>query len=318
MDIVQLVVKTTTSRRNKSSKLIENNLVYKEDHWEAQYPWIRDPNNLPDNYTAAMGMLQVTEKRLSKNTEHAKVYKAQIDDMADRGVARMLTVDEQKNYNGPVHYIGHHEVFKPDSKSTPCRIVFNSSANFRGHVLNDYWAKGPDLLNNLLGILIRFREEKVAITGDIKKMYHAVKISLLDQHTHRFLWRDMETDREPDTYAITSVSFGDKPAGIIATAALRKTAEMGKDIYPAEAQTVLKNTYMDDVLDSVSNQEKAKCTTTNIERLIEKGGFQIKSWIMSDDCTEPNVVSMPDQLAVDGEQVLGVGWNQEEIASISK
>ena len=73
--------------------------------------------------------------------------------------------DEQRSYDGPIHYIGHHEVLKPDSKSKPCRIVFNSSANIQGHVLNVYWAKGPDLLNNL-GILIRFREE-VRITGEI-------------------------------------------------------------------------------------------------------------------------------------------------------
>ena len=29
------------------------------------------------------------------------------------------------------------------------RIVFNSSANYMGHILNEYWAKCPDLLNNL-------------------------------------------------------------------------------------------------------------------------------------------------------------------------
>ena len=56
-----------------------------------------------------------------------------------------------------------------------------------GHVLNEYWAKGQDLLNSLLGILVRFRENEVASIGDIKKMYHTVKTTVLDQHTHRFL-----------------------------------------------------------------------------------------------------------------------------------
>ena len=44
-----------------------------------------------------------------------------------------------------------------------------------GHVLNDYWAKGLDLLNNLLGVLIRFRENEIVLMGDISKMYHTVK-----------------------------------------------------------------------------------------------------------------------------------------------
>ena len=88
---------------------------------------------------------------------------------------------------GPVQYINHHEVMRPDSSSTPCRIVFNSSANYRGHVLNDYWAKGPDMLINLLGLMLRFREGMYPFVGDIKKMYHSIKLSNLDQHTHRFL-----------------------------------------------------------------------------------------------------------------------------------
>ena len=78
------------------------------------------------------------------------------------------------------------------------------------------------MINSLLGILIRFREGKVAITGDIKKMNHSVRITELDQHTHRFLWRNMKLDREPDTYVMTAVCFGDKPAGNIAITALRK------------------------------------------------------------------------------------------------
>ena len=152
-------------------------------------------------------MLISTEKRLAKNTTHAEVYQKQIEDMVSREVARKLTLKELKEYKGPIHYISHHEVLKPESKSTPVRIVFNSNARYMGHALNDYWAKGPHLLNDLLGILIRFRENKIALIGDIKKMYHTVKTKTIDQHTHRFLWRDMNIKRPPDTYVIR-VSFG--------------------------------------------------------------------------------------------------------------
>ena len=138
--------------------------------------------------------------------------------MVQRGVARKLTKEELSNYKGPAHYISRHEVLKPrQSKSTPVRIVFDSSANYMGHVHDEYWAKGPDSLNSLLGILVRFRGNEVALIGYIKKMYHTVKTSVLDQHTHRFLWRDMVTDRTPDTYVMQRVSFGDKPSTTIAT-----------------------------------------------------------------------------------------------------
>lgn len=87
--------------------------------------------------------------------------------MVHRGVAKKLTQAELDAYRRPVYYVSYHEDLKSDSKSTPVRIIFNSSANFMGHILNDYWAKEPDLLNNMLGVLIRFRENEVAIMGDI-------------------------------------------------------------------------------------------------------------------------------------------------------
>ena len=164
-------------------------------------------------------MIKDIEKRLTKDEKRASLYQQQINDMLQRGVARKLSDLEIENYNGPTFYISHHEVMKPQSESTPCRIVFNSSARFGKYTLNDYWAKGPDIMNNQLGIMIRFREERVAIMGDLKKMYHSIKISEIDQHVHRFLWRDFDVYRDPDTYIMTTVSFGDKPAGTIATVA---------------------------------------------------------------------------------------------------
>ena len=134
---------------------------------------------------------------MKKNIPHCTMYKEQITDMMSRGVLVKLKAEDLKHYTGPIYYLSHHE-----SCSTPCKIVFNLSAGFNGHVLNNYWAKGPDLINNLLAVLVRFRENTVAITGDISKMYHSVAISVLDQHTHRFLWGNMEVYRDPDIYVM--------------------------------------------------------------------------------------------------------------------
>ncbi len=101
--------------------------------------------------------------------------------------ARKLSEEEMKNYKGPVHYISHHAVVRPEKKSTPVRIVFNSSSVYQGHKLNDYWKKGLDLLNNLFGAVLRLREKEVAISGDISKMYHGALIPEQDQHVHRYV-----------------------------------------------------------------------------------------------------------------------------------
>ena len=124
-----------TIKEEKELHLIESELEYnkEEKRWIAEYPWIRDPAELPDNKRASMRMLISTEKRLAKNEEHAIVYWKQIEDMIEREVTRKLSQTELENYKGPIHYISHHVVLKPDSKSTPVRTVFNSSARFMGH-----------------------------------------------------------------------------------------------------------------------------------------------------------------------------------------
>ena len=50
-----------------------------------------------------------------------------------------------------------------------------------------------------------------------------------------------ETDisKDPDTYIVTSVSFGDRPSGNIATMALRKTTKLKEKEYTQAASMVL-------------------------------------------------------------------------------
>ena len=56
-------------------------------------------------------------------------------------------------------------------------------------------------------------------------MYHGIHIPKEDQQVDRFLWRGLETHREPDVYVKTVLTFGDKPAPTMAQIALRKATE---------------------------------------------------------------------------------------------
>ena len=203
-----------TIRDKKELQLIERGLKYDSGikRWIASYPWIRDARELPNNYIAAFGHLKALERRLLKMPKGcASMYSQQMDDLLQRNFARKLTDQEMAQYHGPVYYLPHHGIYKATSASTPLRIVCNSSATFKGNRINDFWAKGPDVLNSLLGVLLRFREERVAIQGDISKMYNSVLLGVVEQHTHRFLWRNLETNRPPDHFCMLTVTFGDRP-----------------------------------------------------------------------------------------------------------
>ena len=116
---------------------------------------------------------------MKRGDEYCKAYQTEMENNRDRGVARKLEREERNNYKGPIFYIPHTEVLKPDSKSTPVRIVFNSSVRFCGYSLNDMWAKGPDVLNSLFGILLRVREHPIAFTCDLSKIYNQITLSPL-------------------------------------------------------------------------------------------------------------------------------------------
>ena len=69
-------------------------------------------------------------------------------------------------------------------------------------------------------------------------MYHSIDISLPDQMTHLFLWRNCDSDAKPTTYAITAVNMGDRPSATIAQIALHKTAEAAAKQFPESSEII--------------------------------------------------------------------------------
>lgn len=51
-------------------------------------------------------------------------------------------------------------------------MVMDVRVKYNGVFLNDEFLVGLDLLNNLCGVLFRFREERVVIVADIEFMFY--------------------------------------------------------------------------------------------------------------------------------------------------
>ena len=315
--------KDMTLLEEKEFDIIKKGLEFKNTtgRYEACYPWVVDPINLPHNRNFAYALLESTEKRINRDPLHAETYKKQIQDMIDRKVARKVTEKELKEYKGPTFYLTHHDVMNPQSASTPMRVVFNSSARTRGSFsLNDCLAKGPCLLNQLLGILLRFRKDRFAFIGDIRKMFHSIDIPIQDQMTHLFLWRDMNQEKNPDTYAMTAVNMGDKPASAIAQTALKMTAEDAAEKYPDASKIILSNSYMDDIPASLDSKERGMKVMSEIEAVLDGRGFKMKNWTFSGQKSKRE--KSVDQAAVQAllrkdienelGKVLGMEWETEE------
>lgn len=64
-------------------------------------------------------------------------------------------------------YIPHHRVYHP-KKPEKLQVAFDCSADFQG---------GPDMMNSLVRVLCRFRQEPMAFACNIKGMFHQVHVN---------------------------------------------------------------------------------------------------------------------------------------------
>ena len=274
--------------------------------WTASYPFLKDPGVLNDNFDSAYRALKRRENKLMKEEELKASYNDQVMDFVNRGVLRKLSQNELNDWDGPIRYVDHHEVFKVGS-TTPIRIVINSSFCDKGESsLNDILMKGPNVLTNLFEILVRWRLYPVAFTGDISKMYHNVKTGKLEGHVRRFLWRDCQQEQDPDIYCFEVVTFGDRPAGCIAVSALRATADMFSSDSEQAAEVLKNDTYMDDVVSGDFELKDAKALTSEIEGIAAKGGFKFKYFVFSGAVDEEKGEKFPLT------KVLGVTWDSSD------
>ena len=162
----------------------------------------------------------------------------------------------------------------PGSKSTPVRVVFNSSQKYRGYSLNSSWELGPDVMNNLHGVLLRFREDLVGGQGDIKKMFYMVRIPKEEQMMQLFLWQFPGEDKIK-IFCMTRLVMGNKPSGNLSSIALRETADLNdnREKYPEAYQAIKHDSYVDNLFVTADNVENLKAKIKDIEKVSAMGGF---------------------------------------------
>ncbi len=148
------------------------------------------------------------------------------------------------------------------------RVVFDSSAQCEGISLNDTLLCGPDLNNRLIGVLVRFRKEQVAVTTDVEQMFYCFKVREDHQNFLRFLWfKDNDLSKEITEYRMTVHVFGNSPSPAVAIFGIRRAAEFGEEEYGRQAkQFVHRNFYVDDGLISVSSAAEAISLLKNTKK----------------------------------------------------
>ena len=142
---------------------------------------------LPNNRSQAAHRLSGLIKTLKRKPKMEKDYLEFMEAMISKGHATKVPMDELGKSVGVYH----------PKKSSKIRVVFDASAEFEGMPLNKVLLPGPALMNSLLGVLIRFRRERIGVRCDIEQMFYSFYVNFEHRDYLRFLWFQDNNPQKP-------------------------------------------------------------------------------------------------------------------------
>ena len=275
----QVLSESTLSVEDRRAlAILESSTVKEEGHYKTALLWKREPA-LPNNRAMAVSRLHSTERKLKRIPELAEKYQNVINDYVTKGYAQRMSQEEAKVTTSKTWYLPHHAVLNPN-KPGKVRVVFDAASKFDGVSLNDKLLTGPDLLNNLVGILMRFRTGNIGVMADIEQMFHQVGVCEEDRDSLRFLWRDLDERKRPNEYKMTVHVFGAVDSPCCANYALQRAARDQQGKFREDAIiAVRRNFYMDDLLASKQSSDEAIGLAKDLTEILATGGFRLTKWM---------------------------------------
>ena len=242
----------------KAIEQIRKSAVKVDGQYMVRVPWKVLPPSMPHNRHQAVAQLETLAKRMRRDPEYAMKYREAIEKYEINGHSEKVPKDEIEPPIGGASWLCHHGV---DHKRKKLRVVFDASRKYDDISLNKAIFQGPDLLAPLLGILLRFRQNPVAVTADIASFFHCVLTPPEDRDFARYLWFEGGNPNARILEMRMKVHlFGGVSSQTCAVFAVHKTFEdavSGGRITQQEADDILHDLYSDDLLKSFMDVPQA-------------------------------------------------------------
>ena len=286
---------------------IENEKVFVE------LPFTRDPEKFltekhhgTDNYSQALRMYKRQCKKPDKIKDGMRKVHA---DLVKRGFIKRLdelSSTQQKTIeeSGFKHYHPWNTVEKPDSISTPVRMVVDPSMSG----LNEILAKGENLLALIHEIILRSRCKLCIWTSDISKLYNQLHLKDSALPYSLLLYQDeMDPEKSPDVWVMVRAWYGVKSTGNQSGYALDHLAELKSDEFPLAFEVLMSSRYVDDILGNAETEEEVDAQIYEVTSVLKKGGFGLKFVAKSGYPPPPDASSDGETL-----RILGYKWSPEQ------
>ena len=312
-----------TREKEAVVRRVEDQLVRDEENCtvKAKYPWTEEVYKLTDNLRQAIKVQSSVERRLRKDEKMLEAYNDEFRKFIDRGAISRILQPELDEYTGPISYVTHLPVYKPDSTTTPIRLVTNSSFVNENAKLspNNCMQEAPIALSSLLEVLIGFRMNEIALVYDLSKAYQSISTGELERHVRRIVWRWGKNEADWEIYGYNVVTFGDQAAGLVLELVKGLAADLGHEIDPEASKQIRDHTYVDDGAGGGSREQVDRFKgelvngqyTGTIARILKLVNLKLKVMVSSGDDDE-------ESLKLLGDKTLGHIWRPKEDVLVFK
>jgi len=289
-------------------KLFQKSLTGNQDgRYRVGWLWRDKKPKLSNTFGLCLGRLKNNLGKLKSCPEILKKYDEIIQEQLKLGITEKVPNVRESN---STQYLPHHPVITPKKNTTKVRIVFDASAKVKGGLsLNESMYRGPILLPDLAGILLRWRLNKFVLLGDVEKAFLQIELHKKDREVTRFLWvKDVNLPPDGDNLLFlrfARVLFGVKPSPCLLAGVLKHHLENSTSPL---APSLLKNIYVDNVMISGDNISEAKSWYAEIKRIFCDAKMNIREFISNSDVIQKDI-PVEDKQVAESVSVLGINWD---------
>lgn len=284
---------------NEVKSYLEENIVHRYDgHYEVPMPWAESVSDLKTNFWPARERLNhTTKKLLKKNLYHE--YEKTFKEWENLGIIE--EVDLNKNEG---HFLAHHPVIRENHESTKIRPVFDASLKGKNEIsLNDCLPSGPNLIESIPGLLIKFRLKGIGVVSDLRQAFLQIFIAEHDKKYFKFLWWSDPDKQNIKCYRHNRIIFGAIISPFILNWIIGYHLENTTMFSEEVAENVKHSFYVDDFITSVESVSLLETLIKEVTGVMKSGGFSFKEWYI----TDPKILEK-DKIC----KVLGVHWNRQQ------
>ncbi|XP_059046964.1 uncharacterized protein LOC131842451 [Achroia grisella] len=275
-------------------------------------PLKESPEVLGDSYMKARSQFLSLERRLQRDETLKQRY---ADFMHEYILLGHMEENKQKT-ESKSYYLPHHGITRESSSTTKLRVVFNASASTStGKSYNEIQCIGPVVQEDLYSILLRFRQHKYVVTGDIEKMYRAILVTPEQRSLQQILFR-FNTSDPLKCYKLNTVTYGTASAPYLATKCLASLSNACSD--HNASLSIQRDFYVDDYLSGGDTIESIKKQCQIVKEVLESAHFNLRKWqsnnidLLRSITTDKKLIDTEKSLNLNQYQpckTLGLNWD---------